>query len=139
VLDSLKAWFESLDADSHLFKNADDELIHTALASVLYHIIKADGEESDKEKRRFFNIMNEEFSMTETQCSNFYGYLTSLKSDLKTDLHTVSEYLKNNPQIRMSLMNKLNQLIIIDGTSSKELEIFYEAMKAIFPEVEINE
>ena len=51
------------------------------------------------------------------------------------DLQTVSEYLKQSPGLRMNFMNKLNQLVDIDGVKDGELDIFYDALQLVFPEV----
>jgi uncharacterized tellurite resistance protein B-like protein len=132
---SLKHWLEALDKESQLFEHADSEIIHVALASLLYHIISADGVENNREKREFTLIMANEFQLSEQQIMALYRYVKTLKSDLKSDLLTVNEYLKDNPNMRMTLMRKLNQLINVDGVDNEELNIFYEAMKVIFPEV----
>ncbi len=127
MFESLKHWIEALDENSLLFEHSDSEAIHVALASLLFHIISADKIEGDREKN--------EFNLSEPQIAKLYDYVKNLKSDLKTDLLTVNEYLKNNPNMRMTLMRKINQLIAIDGVNNKELSIFYDAMKVIFPDV----
>ncbi len=136
MFESLKSWFDSIQDESQLFNHPDEEAIHVALASVLYHIISADNLESENEKHKFSTIMNKEFSLTNVQISNLYSYVKALKSDLKADLLTVNEYLKDNPNQHMILMGKLNQLIALNGVKSNELEIFYEAMKVFFPQLE---
>ena len=136
MFESLKHWFENLPHADHLFEHPEVEKIHVALASVLYHIITADQLASHNEMKKFQEILTNEFNMTSDQISTLYGYVKTLKSDLKTDLKTVEEYLKQNPALRMRFMGKLNQLICVDGTKNDEIEIFYDAMKVIFPEVE---
>ena len=132
---SLKHWFATLDNESQLFEHADSEIIHVALASLLYHIISADKIENSREKHEFKLIMANEFKLSEQQIAGLYHYVKTLKSDLKSDLLTVNDYLKDNPNLRMTLMKKLNQLISVDGVDNEELNIFYEAMEVIFPDV----
>lgn len=132
---SLKHWLARLDKESQLFEHADSEAIHVALASLLYHIISADNVENSREKNEFKLIMANEFQLSEPQVIALYGQVKTLKSDLKSDLLTVNDYLKGNPNLRMTLMRKLNQLISVDGVNNEELNIFYEAMNVIFPEV----
>ena len=43
MFESLNHWLDSLREQSHLFEHADDAVLHAALASVLYHIMNADG------------------------------------------------------------------------------------------------
>jgi len=38
----------------------------------------------------------------------------------------------------MEFMNKLNQLVDIDGVQDRELDVFYEALHLVFPEVGKN-
>lgn len=132
---SLKHWLATLDKESQLFVHADSEVIHVALASLLYHIISADNVENSREKNEFRLIMANEFKLSEQQIMALYRYVKTLKSDLTSDLLTVNDYLKDNPNLRMTFMRKLNQLIGVDGVDNEELNIFYEAMKVVFPDV----
>lgn len=135
MFESLKHWLETLDEESLLFEHPDSEVIHIALASILYHIISSDNVENNSEKQEFKLIMANEFQLSDQQIMALYGYVKTLKSDLKSDLLTVNYYLKDNPNLRMMLMRKLNQLIAVDGVSNEELDIFYEATKVIFPDI----
>ncbi len=133
MFESLKHWFDDLDNKNELFDHTDDEAVHVALASVLYHIIKADAYETHKEKHRFEEILCDEFDLSNNQISELYRYVRTLNSNLRTDLNTLNEHLQDKPTLRFSLMNRLNQLIAIDGVESKELAIFYDAMNVFFP------
>ncbi len=135
MLESFKKWFESYDGEVSQFNHAEDETIHVALASLLYHIISADDLASDKEKHKFSSILHEEFNLDEEQVSHLYSFVKTLQTDLRSDLNTVNLYLKEKPHLRMDFMSKLNQLIAVDGVKTNELEIFHDAMKVIFPEV----
>jgi len=135
MFDSLKHWFDSLEAENKLFNRPDDQVIHVALASILYHIIASDNLESDKEKHQFSNIMQVEFGLSDKQISALYQYVKTLKSNIRSDINTVNIYLKDNPNLRLNLMSKLNRLMCIDDIKSKELEIFHDAMSVFFPEI----
>ncbi|MEY8215073.1 MAG: TerB family tellurite resistance protein [Colwellia sp.] len=135
MFESLKHWLETLDEESQLFEHADSEVIHVALASLLYHVISVDGIENNREKKEFKLIMANEFQLSEQQIMTLYGYVKNLKSDLQSDLLTVNNYLKDNPNLRMTFMSKINQLIGVDGVNNEELNIFYQAMNVIFPDV----
>ena len=135
MFESLTHWFDSLEKESKLFNNADEEALHSALASVLYHIINADNRVVNKEKHKFATILKQEFDLDDEQINHLYEAAKSSTSDPHADLQTVSEYLKQNPGLRMNFMNKLNQLVDIDGVKDGELDIFYEALQLVFPEV----
>jgi len=127
--------FKSLQEESKLFDHPEDEAIHLALAAVLYHIISADNPESSKELQRFSLILQQEFDLDEKQVDHLYQSVKTSTSDMSTDLETINHYLKSNPMIRMNFMDKLNQLVGIDGVLDVELDIFNEALHVIFPEI----
>ena len=135
MFNSLKKWLATLDNKSQLFEHIESEIIHVALASVLYHMIKADNVENYLEIKQFKMILANEFALSDKQALLLYTHVKNLKSDLKSDLLTVNEYLKQNPNLRMSFMSKLNQLMGIDGVNNKEITIFYQAMNVVFPDI----
>jgi len=135
MFESLKHWLNNLDKENSLFEHRESEVLHVALASLLYHIISADGHERSCEKRMFSTIMAKEFLLSEQQITQLYGYVKTLNSELTSDLTTVNAYLKANPNLRMAFMEKLNQLICVDEVENEELTIFYQAMKTVFPVV----
>lgn len=135
MFESLKHWFDSLEKESKLFNDADQEVLHSALASVLFHIISADKQVIEKEKKKFADILKQEFELDDEQVSHLYHAAKSSSSNPHDDLQTVNHYLKQNPVLRMNFMKKLNQLIDINGVQDSELDIFYEALHLIFPEV----
>ena len=135
MFESLKHWFDSLDKKSKLFNDSEEEALHSALAAVLYHIISADKQVGSREKHRFASMLKQEFDLDDDQISHLYQAADSSTSDLLTDLQTVNHYLKQNPVVRMNFMNKLNLLVDIDGVQEGELEIFYETLHQVFPEI----
>lgn len=139
MFDSLKHWFESLQEDSKLFEHRDDEILHSALASVLYHVISADQQVNKREKHEFDRILKQEFDLNDEQVAHLYQAARGSTADVHGDLHTINFYLKRNPAMRMTFMRKLLQLVDIHGTHGEELALFYEALHEVFPEVrEIN-
>jgi uncharacterized tellurite resistance protein B-like protein len=133
MFESLKAW---LHADPpHSFKDTKDAKLHVALASLLFHLMDADHRRTAKEKQLFTKILCDEFDLTELQTDQLYERAKTLKSDLSTDLETVTHFLKESPSTRMVFMEKLNHLGTLDGVNSAELSLFYEAMSTIFPDI----
>lgn len=137
MFESLKHWLESLDNESKLFNHQDDEAVHIALASLLHHIISADNLESAKEKHKFSTILKEEFNLNDEQIDHLYEHTKATSSDLKSDLQTINQHLKDKPALRMHFMEKINQLIDIDRVKESELEIFYETLHVVFPEIKV--
>lgn len=134
MFDSLKHWFETLEDGSHLFVDADDEALHAALASLLYHVISSDQHVGVREKREFGRIMKQEFDLTEAQIEHLYQAARASTGHPESDLHTIATHLKNIPAVRMRFMQKLLQLIDMEGARSDELKLFFDALREIFPE-----
>ena len=135
MFESIARWFESLDEESRLFENADQEVLHGALASVLYHLISADQHVSSRERRRFESILQEEFALDDAQVAHLYEAASATASDVHSDLQTIATHLKANPGIRMAFMRKLIQLVNLDGTREEELAVFYGALHEVFPDL----
>ena len=134
MFDSIKHWFDSLGQQGRLFEHADDEILHSALASVLYHVICIDHADARKQ-HEFARILKQEFDLDDDQVAHLYHAAQSSTADVRDDLHTLNYYLKHNPAVRMTFMRKLLQLIDIEGVHPEELEIFYMALHEVFPEV----
>jgi len=135
MFESLKHWFESLEEGSKLFDSPDEETLHSALASVLFHIISADNQIGKKEKKKFADILEQEFELSDKQIDHLYQAAKSSTSDLHADLEMVNIHLKQDPVLRMNFMKKLNQLINLDGVKDRELDIFHEALHLVFPDI----
>lgn len=135
MFDSLKHWFDSLKEESKLFDHRDDEILHIALASVLYHVISADQHVNAREKHEFDRILKQEFDLNDEQINHLYVAAKGSTADIHGDLHTINFYLKRNPVMRMTFMRKLLQLIDVHGTHGKELTLFFETLHEVFPEV----
>lgn len=132
---SLRHWFDSLKQESRLFEHPDDELLHVALASVLYHLIRADHEFDARERGEFDRILVQEFILDREQLNHLYQAAKASTSDLQADLHTINFYLKKNPAVRMHFMEKLLGLIDLHGVKDRELELFYATLHKVFPEI----
>ncbi len=135
MFESIKHWFESVQADNHLFKHGDDEKIHLALASVLHHIINASHRESPKEVREFKELLKTEFELNDEQVQYLHQSVESANRDFSDDLKTINEHLKDTPVIKKQFMEKLIHLISVDGVIDSEMDDFYQALKVIFPEI----
>ena len=135
MFESIKHWFESLDKSSSLFDHADDESIHLALASVLYHVIQADHQESRRERNAFRKILKKEFALNDDQAEYLHTAVESANSNFEEDLQTINTYLKDKPLVKMAFMEKLIRLISVDGVMDDELDDFYQALHVVFPEI----
>ena len=135
MFDSIKHWFESLKEESKLFEHRDDEILHSALASVLYHVISADQRVDSRERHEFDRLLKQEFDLNDEQVEHLYQAARGSTADVHGDLHTINFYLKRNPTMRMTFMRKLLQLIDLHGAHGEELVLFYDALHEVFPEV----
>lgn len=135
MFESISHWFDSLKQQSRLFDRPDDEVLHGALASVLYHIINADQQVDRREKHEFERLMTQEFDLDAAQVEHLYQAAKASTADVRGDLHTINFYLKRNPLMRMSFMRKLLQIADVHGAHEGEMALFFEALHEVFPEV----
>jgi uncharacterized tellurite resistance protein B-like protein len=135
MFESLSHWLDTLNQESKLFEHSEDEILHSALASVLYHFISADQRVDAREKHEFERLLRQEFDLDDEQIEHLYQAAKASNADLKGDLHTLNIYLKRNPSVRMTFMRKLLQIIDIDGTRREELDLFFETLHEVFPEI----
>lgn len=135
MFESIKHWFESLEENSKLFEHRDDELLHSALASVLYHIMNADERVDSAEKREFDRILKMEFNLGQSQVDHLYQAARGSTADIHGDLNTIDAFLKPNPSLRLRFMQQLLRLADIHGAHRGELDLFYQVLHEVFPEV----
>lgn len=135
MFESLKHWFATLEQKSHLFEHEDDALLHSALAAVLYHLIAADGQVDQRERRAFDDLLRSQFDLDADQLSHLFEAASGSSGDLRGDLHTINFYLKDNPGVRMRFLQQLLPLIEVQGTRQAELDLFYEILHEVFPEI----
>ena len=134
MFESLKHWIESIEVESKLFADPDDELLHTALASLLHHFIVLDQRHGGREKHEFDRIMQQDLGLVQAQTDHLYQAAKSARGDLHDDLLTIRSHLNENPLIRMLFLQQILRLIDIHGVQSNELEEFHEAIHNVFPE-----
>lgn len=135
MFESLRQWIESIKDEGKLFRNAEDEKLHSALASLLYHFISAEQRHSGKEKHEFDRIMKQELDLDQQQVDHLYQAAKAATGDLHEDLRTIDSHLKENPPARMRFMQLLLQLIDVHGVHSPELDLFFETLHEIFPDL----
>ena len=135
MFESIRHWIESIGEQSKLFRNADDEMLHSAFASLLYHFIIREERHDEREKHEFFRLMKTEFALSPGQIEHLYEAARSATGELRGDLLIIKSLLKNNPGVRMQFMQRLLTLVNIHGAHDDELKLFYETLHEIFPEV----
>ena len=138
MFESIKQWFASLEIDSKLFNDYEDEALRSALASVLYHVINSDESVSNREKKEFTHILIQEFNLNAEQAEHLFNQAKSSSSNLDDDLNIIDGFLKAEPSLRMQFMKYLNHLIGLDGVKKKELDVFYSALHKVFPNLRIK-
>jgi len=127
MFESLTHWLDSLKEESKLFDHPEDEILHSALASVLYHVISADEHVDAREKHEFERILKQEFDLDDAQVEHLYQAAKSASADVQGDFHTLNFYLKRNPTMRMVFMRKLLQLT--DGHGTQKQSSIYSSKR----------
>lgn len=135
MLESLKHWFTSIPEQSRLFRDSDDEMLHSALASLLWHFIALDDRHNDRAKHEFDRLMMMECGLDQEQSDYLWQAASSATGSLSEDLETINDHMKENPSLRLRFMQQLLELIDIHGIHTDELELFYTTLHEVFPEV----
>jgi len=139
MFEPIKQWFDTLEQPNHLFNRPEDEAIHVALASVLFHIVNTNHhQESSREYQYFSQILEEEFNLSDVQIKRLHKAAESSNRDLSKDLETINCYLKDNPNVRMQFMDKLIRLIDVDGIEDNRMMTFNRVLGVVFPNININ-
>ncbi len=131
---SIKHWLDEVHDHARIFEHHESEVLHVALASLLYRVIAADGKETSHEKSTFSRILKHEFDLSDDQIASLHERVKHIDCPVEEDLNTLAEFLKDNPGSKLNFMAMLNQLVSIDGVKDEEMELFYKAQYALFPE-----
>ena len=135
MFESLRHWLESIRDESKLFEHTEDEVLHSALASLLYHFIALDARHGGREKHEFDRIMKQQFELSQEQVDHLYRAAKASSADPHEDLRIIDGHLKDNPTVRLHFMQKLLELVDVHGAQSEELKLFHETLREVFPEV----
>lgn len=135
MFESLKDWMESIEDESRLFRDADDEKLHSALAALVYHFVAADGRHGGREKHEFERLMQREFDLDDDQVTHLWQAAKSASGNLHEDLVIIRSHLKANPAARVNFMQMLLRIINIHGVRPAELDLFFATLHEVFPEV----
>lgn len=138
MFESFRHWIESINDESKLFRHADDEVLHSALASLLYHYISQEDRHGGKEKHEFDRLMKQELGLSQEQADHLYRNAKATTGDLHSDMQTINAHLKDNPGVRMQFMRALLQLVNLHGAHSAELDLFHETLHEVFPDIKTS-
>lgn len=135
MIRSLKNWLKSAEGvkNEKLF-NSHDESVQQALATVLFKLIIADGEESDMERYRFAQIFKEEFGLHHETIRRLYFQAQAAPELFDEHLALLNQQLKKQAEIRMAFVSKLNGLMGLDGVLTSEMKVFDQILSVIMPE-----
>ncbi len=125
MFESLKQWLSTITADPELFETRERALTEAALASVLVHIIYADGHVSRQERHRFDQILGTQLKLSGDRIEALFEQATRSGSNLQDDLEVLRDHIVGGSPARHALLVALNGLIGSDGLHPAEL-VFLE-------------
>lgn len=130
MLTKLKSWLENLDQDDDLDKH--DTKVQKIFAIVIFHVIKADGVESEKEKEQFSTYFEGQFELDEKAVTQLYEDVSVLEGDFDYHLKALQELIGNSPGIKVKLMHAINTLIQSDKIDDREYRVFDRIKDSLF-------
>ena len=101
-----------------------------AYAVLLYAIIAKDGSVSIKEREKFDNFFQNEFSLNDNEVADLFDFATK-EIDYKKYIDILKASLQDNPMQKLNFLQYLNQTVISDGIEDIEYEIFEEIRDAL--------
>ncbi len=126
----LKAWFNEVGHLDHLDKS--DTTLQRAFAVVIYHVIKGDGAETNKEKAKFSSFFKNDFDLDEQQIDQLYEEASNFDSDFETYLAVLKEKISAYPEVELKLMQTLNSILTTQKFNVDEYEAFEDIRQALF-------
>jgi uncharacterized tellurite resistance protein B-like protein len=100
--------------------------IRVAIASLLYKIIIADGQESQLEINKFHQIFKNNFGISYEDSLQLFEKVSSETTTLDEVITKIKDDLINSPIIKIDIMKYLNEMILSDGISEEEYKVFEE-------------
>ena len=124
MITQLTEWFQSLVSNT----NTDEPLtdVKLSVGVLLYHIIIADKKQSQKELDRFNQLFTDRFKETDKSIGAFMDQLMRLEGTLGVHVSIIKQHLADTGQNYLSIMNTLNEMIMVDGIDDREYRVFEE-------------
>lgn len=129
----LKAWFDKIAHLDHL--NAEDHTLQRAFAVVIYHVIKANNKETEKEKQRFIEFFKNDFELDDNAIEQLHGEASQFDDDFENYLDVLKDKISAYPDVEMKLMRNLNSIVNSQNFSKEEFAVFDQVTHALFPNV----
>jgi uncharacterized tellurite resistance protein B-like protein len=126
----LRAWFEDVGHLDHL--NKEDSTLQRAFAVVIYHVIKGDGNESAKEKKKFTSFFKYDFGLDDDQIHQLYEEASQFDGEFETYLAVLKEKISDYPEVELKLMQTLNSILTSQKFDVNEYAVFEDIKEALF-------
>ena len=126
----LKTWFDQVGHLDHLDRN--DATLQRAFAVVIYHLIKSDDAETEKEKAKFSSFFKNDFDLDEKQINQLHEEASKFDGDFETYLAVLKEKISAYPEVELKLMQTLNSILTSQKFNVDEYGAFEDIKKALF-------
>ena len=134
MFETIRHWLHEMAARKHLFSEDDNPLLRTSLAALLYHVIKTDEDADVRDKKLFVRFFDEEFGLSHAQADELYREAKTMNQDFTACLQVINAELKNNAIEKKEVMAYINRIIDLHGVTDKEIQLFEEAKRVLFPD-----
>jgi len=126
----LKAWFDKVGHLDNLDRK--DITLQRAFAVVIYHVIKSDDIETDREKAKFSSFFKYDFDLDEKQIDQLHEEASNFDSDFETYLAVLKEKISTYPEVELKLMQTLNSILTSQKFNVDEYGAFEDIKRALF-------
>ena len=127
---AMKAWFENVGHLDHLDRN--DKTLQRAFAVVIYHVIKGDGAETQKEKQKFASFFKNDFDFDDEHIDVLHEEASQFDGEFETYLSVLKDKIADYPEVELKLMQTLNSILTTQKFNVDEYGVFEDIKRALF-------
>ncbi len=125
----LRQWFDELGHMNHL--DIEDHTLQRAFAVVIFHVINANKQETEKEKKRFATFFENDFGLSDIEIDQLHQEASQFDSDFDTYLAVLKEKIGAYPEVELKLMQTLNAIMVTHNFDEQEFAAFEKIRDAL--------
>ncbi len=130
MIAELKAWFNQHQNMDGIDKH--DIILQKAFAIVLYHVIKADGVETEDERKRFTSFFKHDFNLDEANIHKLHKRASTFDGKFDVYLEVLKEEISDLPSVKLTLMQNINNIMQKGKFNEQEFEVFEQIRRALY-------
>ena len=112
-------------------QHTNKDAIKNILAVLMIVVVKADGKESEKERKNVLAFYKNEFNMDEEETITLFNSSSYDAAAYESALNEIQEIFKNDKVAKAKTLQHFNSVICCDGCVDVEYDVFEEIRKVL--------